>query len=203
MCKQQWQATTVCLAFIAAVASPLAAAEPLAAAVTREGERLLTAFTADASGPGVAVLVARGDEVLFRGARGMASIELGVALSADHVFRIGSVTKQFGAAGLLALVDQGKVPDASAFCPPGGKMAVHTDLIQITLERGRDGARHGQEIAHVLMRHGSQRVAQQKLVVIALSMAITTRSIATARSRNLGQNETNKPPLTGRLTSLV
>jgi D-alanyl-D-alanine carboxypeptidase len=107
--RPQWLAPAVWLAFAAALASPPLAAEPLAAAVEREGERLVTAFTADASGPGVAVLVARGDEVLFRGARGMASIELGVPLSADHVFRIGSVTKQFGAAGLLALVDDGKV----------------------------------------------------------------------------------------------
>jgi CubicO group peptidase (beta-lactamase class C family) len=61
------------------------------------------------NGPGMAVLVARGDEVLYRDARGQASIELNVPLSADNVFRIGSVTKQFSAAGLLKLVDQGKV----------------------------------------------------------------------------------------------
>src|SRR5690606_5351764 len=35
--------------------------------------------------------------------------ELGVALSPDHVFRIGSVTKQFGAAAVLRLVEEGKL----------------------------------------------------------------------------------------------
>ncbi|MGO1540281.1 MAG: serine hydrolase domain-containing protein [Luteimonas sp.] len=63
----------------------------------------------DANAPGAAVLVARGDEVLFRDARGMASVELGVPLSADHVFRLGSITKQVAAAGVLKLVEEGKV----------------------------------------------------------------------------------------------
>jgi D-alanyl-D-alanine carboxypeptidase len=62
----------------------------------------------DEGGPGIAVLVARGDTVVYRGARGRASIELDVPLSPDHVFRIGSVTKQFAAAGLLKLIDDGK-----------------------------------------------------------------------------------------------
>lgn len=69
----------------------------------------LLAETYTADGPGAAVLIARGDEVLYRGARGMASIELGVPLSPDQVFRIGSVTKQFAAAGLLKLVEAGKL----------------------------------------------------------------------------------------------
>ena len=76
--------------------------------IASEAEALLARAVA-ADGPGMAVLVARGDEVLYRGARGMASIELDVPLSPDHVFRIGSVTKQFAAAGLLKLVDDGKV----------------------------------------------------------------------------------------------
>ena len=61
----------------------------------------LLADTYPADGPGAAVLIARGDEVLYRSARGMANIDLRVPLSPDQVFRIGSVTKQFAAAGLL------------------------------------------------------------------------------------------------------
>jgi CubicO group peptidase (beta-lactamase class C family) len=60
-------------------------------------------------GPGAAVLVARGDTILYRGARGSASIELGVPLSADQVFRLGSVTKQFAAAAVLKLAEDGKL----------------------------------------------------------------------------------------------
>jgi D-alanyl-D-alanine carboxypeptidase len=93
----------------ATLALPALAAVPDAAAVAREGDRLLQHAIPDAAGPGMAVLVARGEELLFRGARGMASIEHGVPLGADHVFRIGSVTKQFSAAGLLKLIDDGRV----------------------------------------------------------------------------------------------
>lgn len=88
---------------------PLMAAPEGSPQIQREAQRLLDAAVEDQDGPGMAVLVARGDEVLFRGARGRASVELEVPLSPDHVFRIGSVTKQFAAAGLLKLVDEGKV----------------------------------------------------------------------------------------------
>ncbi len=81
---------------------------PSDAEVAAFAQRALDEAVPDPAGPGMAVLVARGDTVLFRGARGMASIELGVALKPDHVFRIGSVTKQFAAALLLALVEDGK-----------------------------------------------------------------------------------------------
>lgn len=60
-------------------------------------------------GPGAVVLVARGDEVLYRGARGLANVELGVPLAPEQVFRIGSVTKQFAAATVMKLIDQGKL----------------------------------------------------------------------------------------------
>lgn len=62
----------------------------------------------DTHGPGIAVLVARGDEILVKTARGLASLELGVPLSTEHRFRIGSVTKQIAAATLLRLVDEGR-----------------------------------------------------------------------------------------------
>jgi CubicO group peptidase (beta-lactamase class C family) len=62
-----------------------------------------------AEGPGAAVLVARGDTVLLRTARGEADIDNHVPLRPESVFRIGSVTKQFTAAALLTLVEVGAV----------------------------------------------------------------------------------------------
>jgi CubicO group peptidase (beta-lactamase class C family) len=62
-----------------------------------------------ADAPGMAVLLARGDEVLFRAACGQASLELGVPLAPEQVFRIGSLTKQFAAAAVLKLVEEGKL----------------------------------------------------------------------------------------------
>src|SRR5690554_3883192 len=102
------------------------AAQPVSAQeVSRYATALLEEAYPDAGGPGAAVLVARGDEVLFRGARGMASVELGVPLSADHVFRLASVTKQLAAAGVLKLAEDGKLSlddPLAKFLPdyPGG-----------------------------------------------------------------------------------
>ncbi|WP_158549380.1 serine hydrolase domain-containing protein [Lysobacter silvisoli] len=98
------------LSFALAAASlpSVAAPAPSAAAVARYAQRQLQTNYAQ-HGPGAALLVARGDQVLYRGALGEASVELGVPLSAERVFRIGSVTKQFAAAGLLKLVEAGKV----------------------------------------------------------------------------------------------
>jgi CubicO group peptidase (beta-lactamase class C family) len=56
-----------------------------------------------------AVLVAKGDEVLFSRGYGYADYEAGVKVSPETVFNIGSVTKQFTAAAILKLVEQDKL----------------------------------------------------------------------------------------------
>lgn len=53
---------------------------------------------------------------------------------------------------------------ANAFCLPGGKMAVYTGLIPVAQSQDAMAVVMGHEIAHALLRHGSQRMAQQKLV---------------------------------------
>jgi len=55
-------------------------------------------------------------------------------------------------------------PQANAFCLPGGKMAVYTGLIPVAQNEDAMAVVMGHEIAHALLRHGSQRMAQQKLV---------------------------------------
>lgn len=55
-------------------------------------------------------------------------------------------------------------PQANAFCLPGGKLAVYTGLLPVA---GNDDALAvvmGHEVAHALLRHGGERMAQQKLV---------------------------------------
>jgi CubicO group peptidase (beta-lactamase class C family) len=59
--------------------------------------------------PGAAALVAKGDEIVFRGAVGMADLELSVSLAPDMVFEIGSLTKQFTAAAIMLLAEEGRV----------------------------------------------------------------------------------------------
>lgn len=92
----------------------LAAAIPLAASPARDATMAsrvdaLLARTVRSDGPGTVVLVARGNDVIVRRARGLAEIELGVPLSADHVFRIASVTKIYIAASILKLAEAGKL----------------------------------------------------------------------------------------------
>jgi D-alanyl-D-alanine carboxypeptidase len=78
------------------------------AAMAAYADQLLDAQKIARDGPGITVLVARGEQLLYKGARGLASIELGVPMQADHLLRIGSVTKQFAAATLLRQIDDGK-----------------------------------------------------------------------------------------------
>lgn len=106
------------------------------ASVTRYTEQMMADFyRADA--PGAAVLVARGDEILYRGARGLADVKSGVPLTPDSVFRIGSISKQFAAAGLLKLVEAGKLSlddPLSKFLPdfPNGKHITVLELLNHT-----------------------------------------------------------------------
>jgi D-alanyl-D-alanine carboxypeptidase len=78
-------------------------------------DKLAAAFDADLAKmfkpnePGAAVIVVKDGQVIFRKGYGMANLELGVANAPDHIFRIGSITKQFTAVSILMLIEQGKL----------------------------------------------------------------------------------------------
>ncbi len=55
---------------------------------------------------------------------------------------------------------------ANAFCLPGGKMAVYTGLLPVARNADAVAVVMGHEIAHALLRHGAQRMSQQKLTQI-------------------------------------
>lgn len=59
--------------------------------------------------PGAAVLVVRGDEVLFKQGFGYANLEEGVRITPDSMFRIASVSKQFTTMAIMQLADAGKL----------------------------------------------------------------------------------------------
>jgi CubicO group peptidase (beta-lactamase class C family) len=60
-------------------------------------------------GPGLVVLVAKGDKVIYREALGMANIELAVSMKVDDTFRIASITKMFTAATIIKWAEQKKL----------------------------------------------------------------------------------------------
>ena len=59
--------------------------------------------------PGGVVLAARDGEVVFRGAYGLANVELQVPNTPSMRFRLASMTKQFTTTAIMLLVEQGKL----------------------------------------------------------------------------------------------
>ncbi len=90
-------------------ASARAQRAPGAGVVRARVDSLARAFIASSGAPGVSVEVVRGRDTLVRAGYGLADLEQRVPASAATVYRIGSITKQFTAAGVLRLVEQRKV----------------------------------------------------------------------------------------------
>ena len=63
----------------------------------------------DGRTPGVSIAVARGGRLVYAKGHGLANVELNVPATPDTVFRIGSITKQFTAAAIMQLVEDGKM----------------------------------------------------------------------------------------------
>jgi CubicO group peptidase (beta-lactamase class C family) len=101
----------VALAFALPAAPSLAPAQalPSPAAVGRIADSLGAAFVAGHLSPSVAIAVVRGRDTISMKAWGMADLENGVTATARSVYRIGSVTKQFTAAVVMQLMEQGKL----------------------------------------------------------------------------------------------
>jgi len=88
--------------------------------------------------PGMSIAVAKGSEIIHAKGYGYADITDKKKAKSDHIYRIGSVTKQFTSAAIMQLVEQGKinlddpltkyVPD---FPSPGENVTV-THLLQHT-----------------------------------------------------------------------
>jgi len=72
-----------------------------------EVDRIFGAFNTHT--PGCAVGVAQNGTVVLRAGYGMADLERNVAITANTIFESGSVAKQFTAAALMLLAQQGKI----------------------------------------------------------------------------------------------
>ena len=96
-------------AFAVLVVAARAQVQPVddATIVRRSGE-LLAAYREPGFFSG-AVLVARGDQVLFRGAAGLSNLELAAPNRIDTPMRIAGISQLFTAAAVLRLQEQGKL----------------------------------------------------------------------------------------------
>ncbi len=102
-------------------------------------DRLLTTYHAYGLFNGTALVAAHGQVVLKKG-YGMANMEWDVPHTPDTKFRLGSITKQFTAALILQLVQEGKLalddpitkhlPDYPA--DPGDRVTIHHLLTHTT-----------------------------------------------------------------------
>src|SRR5438876_28535 len=72
-----------------------------------QADRIFGAFSSHT--PGCAVGVAERGAVVLKSGYGMADLERSVPITADTVFESGSVAKQFTAAALMLLAQQGKI----------------------------------------------------------------------------------------------
>lgn len=80
----------------------------LAAGVVASLDAAIRAFLADHEVPAAHVTLLRGDQIILQ--RGYGSSDAaGTAPGADSIFPVGSISKQFTAAAILALADAGKL----------------------------------------------------------------------------------------------
>lgn len=84
------------------------------------------------NGPGATALIYKNGDVIYRKGFGYANLELDVKMNPNHVFEIGSITKQFTAIAILMLEEQGKLKvddDITTFIPDypthGNTITVH------------------------------------------------------------------------------
>lgn len=59
--------------------------------------------------PGISVLIAQHGQIIYKKAFGSANLEFNLPLRPDMIFKMGSVTKQLIAVGILQLAEQGKI----------------------------------------------------------------------------------------------
>ena len=84
-----------------------------------------------ADGPGAVVIVVKDGRVLLRRAYGLANVELQVPMRPEMVMPLASLTKQFTAAGILALAEDGKLTpgdDVTKWLPAFPSHGAHITL---------------------------------------------------------------------------
>lgn len=76
---------------------------------------------------------------------------------------------------------------ANAFALPGGKIGVHTGLLKVAKNQDQLATVIGHEVAHVLSRHGAERVSQQMGLEVAMQ---ATDAISSNQMQNQNTQRT-------------
>ncbi len=74
---------------------------------------------------------------------------------------------------------------ANAFALPGGKMGVHTGLLDVATNQSQLATVMGHEVAHVLARHGNERISQTTLAQTGMNLATVLVGADTAAKQTL------------------
>ncbi|MGA9341439.1 MAG: serine hydrolase domain-containing protein, partial [Rhodanobacteraceae bacterium] len=98
-----------CAVLLSLVVSLTANATGLVLSGAAQQMDALLSRTYKADAPGAAVIVMKDGKTILRKGFGLANLELRVPIRPDMVFRLGSMTKQFTAVGILMLVQERKI----------------------------------------------------------------------------------------------
>lgn len=99
--------------------------------------------------PGATVIVSQRGAILFRKAYGLANIEMNMPLRPEMSLRTGSVTKQFTAAAIMLLVEQGRLSvsdEIGKYFPQYPEQARHVTIEHLLTHTS--GIRNYTELAH-------------------------------------------------------
>ena len=113
--------------------------------------------------PGVAVAVVENGNVVFKRAYGTANLETETPLTTDAVFELASVTKQFTAAAIMLLVEEGKV---------GLDQPISTYIADTPAEWSAITVRHLLTHTGGLAINGLPRVNESALLVVRTPVAL-------------------------------
>lgn len=121
------------------LAAPLAAQKAQdAATLARQVDSLATSAIEKGPLAGLGIVVARGDRVLIAKGYGFADLENRIPATAETVFEVGSVTKQFTALSIMQLVERKKLAltdDVQKLLPDvplGGRHLTVSQLLDMT-----------------------------------------------------------------------
>ena len=103
-----WQSVAALALCLTIVGSPVQAGELAPDRLSRLDAAIDNAV-AEGRAAGVSVVVLHDEHVVFSRSAGLADLERNAPATSDTVYRIASLTKQFTAAGILLLAEQGKL----------------------------------------------------------------------------------------------